>query len=226
MISLIMPSRSRPAKACHILNHWLNMAEGEGIEVILSLDSDDTDLNLYKELCFEIADRFIISENKNAVQAINVGAKFSKGEIIIVVSDDQDCINHWDTYLLQSLKQYGNDWIMKTEDGIQNWLITLPIMTRKYYERFNYIYHPSYEHCFCDTELTCVADMLGRKLVSIKLFQHNHHSIGRSKKDEVSKKADSTFESGKKNFIQRKAKLFDLVNPPCKMIDNVYSRIQ
>lgn len=211
-ISLIHPSRQRPEKSFETINKWLNRADSkiEKIEIIISLDQDDPTIQRYRELYpLNQYRRIIIGDNTSAIRAINMGAFFAKGDILVVVSDDTDCPQGWDTILMDIAKKH-NDWICKFQDGIQDWVITMPVMDRAYYQRFNYIYHPSYEHCFCDTELTCVAELTGRLITSKVNFPHKHYSVTGEGKDEVSEKADATFMSGRANFIARGVKDFDL----------------
>lgn len=151
----------------------------------------------------------IVNKNRSAIDAINNAAKIVDGDIIMVVSDDTDCFINWDVQLVGILYD-KTDFILKTQDGIQPWIITMPIMDRAYYNRFGYIYYPGYKHLFCDTELTCVADITGRKLTSNLLFPHNHYSIGKSVKDEISVRADATNAEGEKLFIERYKRNFDL----------------
>jgi hypothetical protein len=52
-------------------------------------------------------------------------------------------------------------------------------MGRKYYERFNYIYHPAYKSLWCDNEQTEVADSLGRlKFIEFPIMIHDHPAWG------------------------------------------------
>ncbi len=228
-ISLIHPSRQRPEKSFETINKWLNRADSkiEKIEIIISLDQDDPTIERYRELYpLNQYRRIIIGDHTSAIRAINMGAFFAKGDILVVVSDDTDCPEHWDTILIDMAKR-ETDWICKFQDGIQDWVITMPVMDRAYYQRFNYIYHPSYYHCFCDTELTCVAELTGRLLTSKVKFPHKHYSVTGEGKDEVSKKADATFESGRANFIQRKNNNFDIKKEDIvgKLSNNVYTNM-
>jgi hypothetical protein len=53
----------------------------------------------------------------------------------------------------------------------------LPIMGRKYYDRFGYVYHPSYQSFWCDNEFTQVALKLGKiKCINRKIIRHQHPS--------------------------------------------------
>jgi hypothetical protein len=219
MISILHPSRSRAARAYHTAIQWISHADCK-IQHILSLDTDDPKLRDYPEL-----DVVTVNRNRSAIDAINKAAEIASGDILIVVSDDFECFPGWGLKI-EKLMSGKADWILKTQDGIQPWVITLPIMDRIYYERFGYIYHPDYAHAFCDTEMTCVADLIGRKFTSDMMFRHLND--GNTKIiDAVSEKNDATFESGRKIFIDRKKKLFNVPSEEIsrELPDNIYTRM-
>ena len=219
-ISLLCPSRQRPKKMFETLQSWIKKSAYQN-EIILSIDSDDPTIDEYFELFQDINVIRVVSNNRSAVDAINRAAAVAQGDIFIVVSDDFDCPERWDEQILKAVEG-KKDFIIKTFDGIQKWIITMPIMDRAYYNRFGYIYFDQYKHMFCDTEITCVADMLGRKIDLNILFPHNHYSIGKSVKDEVSDKADKTWNQGEALFIDRASKDFGLVNYPGKITNQEY----
>lgn len=214
-ISLIHPSRSRPAKAFEAARNWVTKA-GEEVEYILSLDIDDPVryLNPYGQT--------IINNNRSAVDAINQAAKVSTGDILVVMSDDFDCPLDW-AKEIRKITEGKTDWILKTSDGTQGWIITLPIMDRTYYNRFGYIYYPEYRHMFCDTELSAVADLTGRRITSPLVFKHNHYSVTKEDRDEISVRADNTWQQGEKLFIERYKHNFGLI-PVGKITDTGYLR--
>jgi hypothetical protein len=220
MISLIHPSRSRPETARAKSIDWILKSGTTEIEYFCSVDSDDPKIETYKSLFQDKA--LLINENRSAIDAINIAAQKSYGDILIVMSDDFDCNFEWAKHLLWHT-EHRTDWIAKTPDGIQKWIITLPIMDRIYYNRFGYIYYPEYRHMFCDTEMTCVADLLQRKITLDIPFKHNHYSTGATKKDSVSERADSTWGQGEALFIERARKNFDLIDPPGKIMDEAYN---
>lgn len=202
MISCIHPSRSRVLQALATAKAWIGRANNPP-EYILSLDEDDKSLNDYKMAFRGMNVRIIVGKNRSAIDAINKAAEVSKGDILVVVSDDFDCPVNWDRDLFKHT-QDKTDWIAKTDDTVQYWLITLPIMDRVYYNRFGYIYHPDYLHLFVDTHMTCVADLLGCKIEIPMTFEHRHYSLGRTdsfKKDEISVKADNTWSQGERLFL-------------------------
>lgn len=226
-IHIVHPTRSRPEKSVETINDFVRKSDHPGdVMVTVCLDHSDPRIDdywkLYRSDCsvhWTIDQR----DNKSSVEAINNGFKNSllataKEQIIMVVSDDTSCLRGWDTVIYN--ETYGKeDFILKTLDGIQPWIITNPILDLTYYNRFGYIYYPGYQHLFCDTELTCVADILGRKITSNLLFPHNHYSIGKATLDSVYSKNDRTNEQGEKLFLERYARNFDLP-PGNKIQDN------
>ncbi len=231
-ISLLHPSRSRPHKSLATTNKWLERA-GTSVELIVSIDqSDNTEqyAQVYgKTFCGGVIKMGmrghsfygIINDNRSAVDAINNAAKHATGDIFIVVSDDTDCAEGWAVDLLKHLEG-KEDFIAKVDDGIQPWIITMPIMDRKYYNRFGYVYYPEYLHMFCDTELSAVADMTGRRINIPMTFKHLHYSTGADVKDSVSDKADSTWSQGESLFISRAKIKFELIDPPGKITNSEY----
>jgi hypothetical protein len=208
LISLIHPSRSRPHKSVVTTTKWLKNAGIDDIELIVSIDDSDPYRANYLDFYSHydvFKTKVVSSPNKSAVDAINNGAKEAKGNILIVVSDDSDCPENWAKIILEAVAD-KKDWVLKVWDGVQKWIVTMPIMDRVYYERFGYIYYPEYRHMFVDTDFTHVADGLGKILWRNDItFNHLHYSVTKvsSDKDEVSRKADSTWNQGKNLYISR-----------------------
>lgn len=221
-ISIIHPSRCRAKQAKATYDSWKSKCDNaDNIYWLLSIDISDASHIDYLKL-FEDREEIFIAHNHNAVEAINKAAihAYSYADLFIVVSDDFDCPEHWDTLLLNALEG-KQDFLVKTQDGIQKTLITLPIMDRTYYNRFGYIYNPTYEHMFCDQELTAVGHMLDKVITLPFMFPHNHYSTGRNVRDEVSIRADATWNKGEQTFKERLSNNFGLTN-----IVKPYSSIQ
>lgn len=220
-ITIIHPSRSRAELAFKSASQWVASA-GMDVEYILGLDEDDPQLNKYTEVYTGFNRLVVTSKNRSAVDAINNAAKLASGDILIVISDDWLLPQNWAVDILKA-SDGKTDWIMNTPDGLQKWLITLPILDRTYYNRFGYIYFPEYRHMFADTEISCVADLTGRRIEADIQFHHKHYSTpGGIPKDAISIRADATWEQGEKLFIERYKRNFDLVNPPGKITSPEY----
>lgn len=213
-----MPSRGRPEKWLGTFKKW-DTRSPYNEYYILSLDQDDPTLDKYLDIApnfFSLVDtadhcKIIVNKNRSAVDAINRAAEqIQFCDILMVVSDDSESSVSWPDKIHQAKPKHSNDWILKVQDGIQPWIITMPIMGRDYYNRFGYIYHPDYLHMFCDTELTCVADITGKKIVSTALFPHKHYSVTKTQPDAIAKRNDATWAQGEKLFLERYKRNFDL----------------
>lgn len=206
--------------AFNTIDKWLSSASNTiPLEYIISVDNSEPDYYWYEtnfcSLKLKYPDKYIQlikNGNENAIQAINNGAILTTHNLIVVVSDDFDCFPNWDIFLINALKD-KKDFIVKTSDGIQDYIITLPIMDREYYNRFNYIYNPEYQHMFCDTEMTDVGHLLGKVIdlkSDINVFKHNHYSTGGMQKDAINEKNDATWIQGENLYYSRKANQFYL----------------
>lgn len=212
MITLLHPSRGRAKKAVSTALNWLSKSSGQiKIEHILCVDMDDQQRWDYANLL--PAGSFIVFDNnKNLVEAANNGVKHAKGDIIVLLSDDFECPANWDTKIWDAFsKVYGMGFILKTFDGVQHWIVTLPIMDKVYYKQKGYIYHPEYKHMFCDTDMTHVAALENKLILRNDLvFPHNHYSTGACEKDSVNKRADGTWKQGEEVYLRRVKDKFGL----------------
>lgn len=206
--SILHPSRGRPEKSFATISNWRHQA-GQDVEVIVSLDDDDPRLEDY----YKIYARFdgllplLVQKNRSAVDAVNKAATIATGNIFVVVSDDFECPRNWANRIYEVTKG-RRDFVLKTYDGVQQYIVTLPILDRAYYNRFGYIYNPIYTHMFCDTEFTHIADIKRRLVIRNDItFLHKHHSTltpaARGKLDETTRRAEATFNEGKEVYLSR-----------------------
>lgn len=196
-ISVIYPTRNRPSIAYLNFLSWQEKTSFDlPTEWILSIDDDDK--SDYSWFPYTI----LASKNRSCVDAINNAAKICTGDVMLVMSDDFECPNGWN-FLLSKELMGKTDFLLKTDDGIQPTLVTLPILDRKYYNRFKYIYNPLYFHMWVDTEMTAVAIMLGRYIKSDLKFFHNHYTTGKFSKDDISLRNDGSWGQGSDIFNQR-----------------------
>jgi glycosyltransferase involved in cell wall biosynthesis len=212
-ISIIHPSRNRPKQAFETASHWLsNVSSNFNLsEYILSVDNDDKYLEEYKQY-FDKKFKIVISDNQSLVEAANSGAKECSGNILVLVSDDFECYQGWDVDLVNHYTQNKNN-VLKTNDGIEEWIVTLPIMDKEYYNNCGYIYYPEYKHMFCDTEMTHRAELEKKLFRRMDLtFKHKHYTTGDTKKDEINEKANLTWEYGEKIYLDRVKKCFGIEN--------------
>jgi hypothetical protein len=212
-LSITHHSRGRAQKAHETAIKWIsNLSLKYEWEYIMSVDKTDPTLEEYISNSKNSPYILIINNNKTSTEALNIAASKTQHNLIITASDDVDCFPNWDEWLIVNLEG-KEDFVVKTEDGIQGRLITMPIMDRKYYNRFGYVVYPGYVHLFSDTELTEVAHMLG-KVIDLRdgkhVFKHNHYIIGASEKDTIYTKNNESWNQGEILFNERKQINFGL----------------
>lgn len=209
-ITVIHPSRNRGALAVKAARMFIDNAK-EPINYVFALDNDDTHIPIYTG---SKIDCLIINNEKNtAIYAINKAAQLLDFDILMVVSDDFICEPAWDVKLKEFIKDQSN-FVLKTNDGMQEWIVTLPIMDKAYYDTQGYVYHPDYRHLFCDTEMTHVADITGRLLVNKNInFIHLWTKV--TGDDEINKKNNASYGQGEKLYLEREKVNFNL---PADMI--------
>lgn len=228
-ISIIHPTRGRKQIALATAHKWKRFADRpHNVEYIFSVDTTDTeawsDRVEFIPQCYTMTGfdaKVFKNDNKSAIDAINKAAEIATGDLIIVVSDDFDCPEHWDRLLLREVAN-KEDFLLKTDDGLQKTLVTLPIMDRKYYERFGYVYHKDYGHMHADEEMTIVALMLGRYIKSDLCFPHNHYTTGKMQMDTINAKNNATWAHGQSTLDRRAKTNFGIENPLVKREDIVW----
>lgn len=214
MISILHPSRGRPHKSYSTIKKWVERIGVSDFEVIVSLDIDDICLNKYLELYEGFGDKghtVMSGNNKSAIEAINRAVKEAKGSLFVVVSDDTDCPMHWGKRLLHAIGD-AKDFVMKTDDGIQKTLITMPVFDKLYYQRDGYVYNPIYDHLFADREYSDVAYKRKRVIKKMGLkFPHDHYSRKNGQvQDETAMKNELSYASGKRIYLERQKINFGL----------------
>lgn len=213
------PTRSRPSKFFEVLDKYVGMLEEpENVFFVISCDEDDSSMNNpetiqklseYKNLTYNFG------KNKNKVEAINGDLEERVFDILLLASDDMiPQIFGYDTIIRQGFKRFfpDTDGVLWFNDGYQgSRLNTLCILGKKYYDRFNYIYNPSYISLWCDTEFTEVSKMLNKvKYIPQVIIKHEHPVWLGEKWDDLQNKNDSFNQRDMKNFEERKSINFNI----------------
>jgi hypothetical protein len=189
------PTRNRKNKFFTVLKQYQRLCEDiENTFFLITLDNDDDEMNSP-----EVADIFTTFKNIKYVY----GNSISK---IHAVNRDIETVDEWDIVLLASddmtpkVKGYDNiirnkmkehypdtDGVLWFNDGHQgNNLNTLCILGKKYYERFNYIYHPEYKSVWSDNEFMLVGNLLQKQTYFDEvIIEHEHPDWGYGKRDNI-----------------------------------------
>lgn len=175
-----LPSRGRPEQASKTLGNIITHVKEDEYLIHLSVDSDDEMLSQYPINCTKHLGYFH-SISKNKVHAMNrdMDKIDYDWDILIAMSDDMEWqVQGFDNIIRDTFKQLfpDLDGFLHFNDGyVGDRLCTMNIMGRKYYERFNYIYHPDYIGLWCDNESTEVAKKLGKYVYDPRvIFKHQH----------------------------------------------------
>ena len=189
------PTRNRKNKFFKVLRQYQNMCEDlDNTYFLITLDNDDESMNPS-----DVEDIFNTFKNIKVVY----GTSNSK---IHAVNRDIELVNDWDIVLLASddmtpkVKGYDNiirnkmkefysdtDGILWFNDGFQGEkLNTLCVLGKKYYERFNYIYHPDYKSCWSDNEFMEVGKILKKQTyIDSVIIKHEHPDWGYGNRDQI-----------------------------------------
>jgi len=188
-IHIIHASRGRASQAEQTYRNWSQLLSmGDSYTVAIEADQ----LHDYRHLTT------LVVPSKTAISAFNLAAqvlssKFKESDIIIALSDDFPIPCDLDL-IRDAVDAEG---LLKTYDGVQNWIVTLPIMGAVYYQNKGYIYPPQYSHMFADTHITHEAEIEGRLQFRNDItIKHYHYSTGGSAKDELNDRNDKTWNQG------------------------------
>jgi len=219
-------SRSRNQKFFEGLDNILvNLGDLNNFCILCSLDVDDSEMNnietikrlaeYVKKYPSKIVIKFGLSKNK--IDAINRDVNDFKQrfdfDILINFSDDMRFLVHsFDNNIRQKFLQHfpNLDGNLHFNDGFSaDAISTLSIIGRKYYERYNFIYHPSYYSLWCDNEYTLVAKRQNKIIYfNEKIFIHNHPANIGGIIDAQLIKTESYSEKDRQNFEKRLANNF------------------
>lgn len=215
------PSRSRPERFFKSLDSlYNNLDDKNNFHVSCTLDTDDWTMNnpdvkerikRYNNISVEWG------ESKTKVDAVNRSMPNYDWDILVVHSDDMifnlygadtmiriDMNNHFPEY--DGLLHYP-------DQDAKEYLATMYIAGRKFYDRFGYIYHPSYKSLWCDNEIMQCAQILGKYKYcgyQINLHLNPAYEQNNMERDEMFNRQQSDWNDDERNFYARKSKNFDL----------------
>ena len=205
-----LATRSRKEKAIKAIENIIKFNPKGEFAILLSIDTDDESMKDFQYDSKSVIIKRGLSKNK--IDAINRDMDTIENEydwdILVNFSDDMEITNLEFPNVLRSVFDTNLDFFLHLPDGYQNERIpTMSIMGKKYYQRFNFIYHPSYQSIWCDNEAMEVAKLLDKWLYLPKfIFTHNHPVNLNEKLDEQYQKTESPIVHSQdfQNFEARK----------------------
>lgn len=225
------PSRGRPEQFLKVLRMMVEMSsDKENVHYLVTVDNDDltmsndvldTACSIHKNIAIHFG------TSKNKIDAINRQINHPQApedwDIVLLASDDMiPQVQGWDTIIRSEFEDMRDDHQQGTRypvpnldqalwffDGHQHRICTLVVMGRKRYERFGYLYHPSYISLWCDNEWTEVNQP---KKFDQVLFRHEHPAWGgQVPMDALYQRNEAYFERDRMNFEKRKREGFPIV---------------
>ncbi|MCH9631194.1 MAG: hypothetical protein S4CHLAM37_12160 [Chlamydiia bacterium] len=157
------------------------------VTFLISCDTDDTSMNnetIKQQLSTYDNVYVYYGPRVNKIEAINRDIdKHMDFDLLIVSSDDMEpVINGYDAIFAKLMCKYFPDFdgVLNSNDGhVGKELNTLPVIGKKYYERFGYIFYPEYQSVYCDLELCFVSKYLQKEAyINKTIFMHNHPCYG------------------------------------------------
>lgn len=218
-----LPTRSRPEQFFKMLDIYYQKLSGSIVyHFLISCDAHDTTMNnphvIAKLQKYEHLSFYFNSTDTKIAAYNNEIEKHADFDVLLVVSDDMEPIaNYYDKIIMDKMIQYFPDFdgVLNFHDGnVGERCNTMPIIGKKFYERFGYIYHPEYSSLFCDEELTIVSRMLGKEVVFYEtIIKHNHPDwCSIYPNDDLYKRNQTFFALDEKVFKERQLRNFDLSN--------------
>ena len=210
MILVKFPSRERARTFDSVVRQYKSMQTTEDVIYFITLDSNDPDLERYKEICHELGLMYSLGESKGKIHACNrdiADPQLPNWDILVLASDDMLPQTHgWDKVLIDEMAEYfpDTDGVLYHSDGYTP-LNTMCILGKKYFDRFGYIYHPDYISLWADNEFMRVSRILGKeKYFDQVLFRHEHFSNNQSvKADKLMKRNEGYYHKDKETYTYR-----------------------
>jgi glycosyltransferase involved in cell wall biosynthesis len=205
------------------------------IQYILTLDNDDNQLSEYMQWLNKLESEstqpnFTVSHIRGVsdyiVAAVNRGAKIAKGDILIFMADDFEAPSNWDLDIVSvifdtiqnnkelsyrvgdvTLGRNAQKVALLVSDNCNTAynLLTLPIITKEFYQEFGYFFHPEFKSMWCDNFIYEQAKRNGYLVDARQIvFTHRHYTNVnaefRSEIDETYIRSNNMYNEGKVTF--------------------------
>ena len=213
------------------LQSYLDNITNPNTIILLTLDNDETE-----EPPAHPQIIYVRGNSKSKIDAINrdIDLYIDQFDILLIGSDDMiPQIKGFDQIILDDMNKHYPDgdgclWY-NTEDAepvlkdryskvikagsdefYTKWICMMPIMGTPYYQRFGYVYHPSYRSFSCDDEQTIIAHRL-KKITYIhqRIVKHKHPAWDKEGEgDNLYTKNDRNWNYDRTNLRRRQARGF------------------
>ncbi len=205
-----MPTRGRPAQALRVLADYRNMA---GMPVTLEVVIDENDETMLaapvlQRMC-ALGCVITVGKHESKIEAVN-GGRVTEWDVLLLASDDMVPVTQ--NYAVELMRAMEEHWphldgaIYQDDGYAHERCVTLPVIGRRFYDQFGYVYEHAYASLCCDVEQTELWKAMGRLVyVPKKLIEHKHPATGRVAKDALYERNDALHSADMVVYEQRKA---------------------
>ncbi len=225
-----IPTRSRPKQFFDLLDIYYRYLSGDvAYHFLISLDEDDASMNnpsIIETLQAYPNLSYYFGKSSSKVEAVNRDIeKHLDFDYLLIASDDMEPVRWgYDKTIAEFMKCYfpNKDGVLNFSDGFaRGECNTYPVLGKKFYEMFGYVYNPEYQSLYCNVELTLVSKILRKEaVVDLDLLVHNHPCWGRGKMDTLYTRNENLkakdlqiFQSRRGQGFQLKSELIEKATP-------------
>lgn len=215
-----LPVRQRPDALIRSIEDYRRMADDESHEICVVGDEDDRTMDspeIRKFLLEQEAVSVVFLKSSDKISAVNGILGRKVWDVVLVASDDMVPVRRgYDSVIISRMRENfpDLDGVLWFDDGYQrDRLNTLPVLGRKYWARFGYVYCPEYQSMYADNEFMQVAENLGRqKYFPEVIIEHRHPDAGKAKNDALYKRNQRRQGRDHSVYRRRKAAGFSAPN--------------
>lgn len=211
MIDLLIkyPTRSRP----ELFKKTLALYQQDSLpRFLITIDADDATMNTPAMLEWMDAQprlKYRIGNSSTKIEAINDGLAEESFDLLIVAADDMiPTVPNYAQRIAGLFADHfpAGDGVLHLNDGRTGRnLNTLPIMDRKYFDRFGYVYDGAYSSLWADNEFQSVSELLGRSCyIDCVLIRHAWTEV--TGKDDLHLRNEAFYESDRLVYESRKSR--------------------
>jgi glycosyltransferase involved in cell wall biosynthesis len=187
MISILCPTRNRPANVERLIQSIYNTAPAPAFEILFYVDDDDNPYEVQIEhddrVQFVRGPRLVHSDYWNTLAAV------ATGDLLMMMGDDVVFKTvGWSGMVEDAFLAVPDHVLLVFGDDLgpaRGRFATLPIVHRTWYETVGRFAGPGFSADYADTWPNDIADMIGRKKFLPFVVEHLHWTFGKSKKDQT-----------------------------------------
>lgn len=216
------PTRGRWRLFAETLDNIYFTIQSHKFHIQVTGDIDDPEMNSQEvaDLCKRYPNvNLVLDNHESKIHACNNHMPDGDFDMIVLMSDDMRFTEFgWDVKMWQQIRRIwpeGTDYFAHFNDGfVGHKLPTLNVCGRQWYERFGYLYHPSYKSVSCDAENMYVAMMLGRYHYFPEVyFKHMHPANLKQPSDYIYRRNHAYGEADTRNYFSRLKQYFGVKEP-------------